>query len=95
MAMFPCQKCGECCRHIGNVSFVKDMALSNGICKFLDERTNLCSRYETRPIFCNIDLFYDKFMKRHLSKREFYQKNMEICQSLRLSSEQRGTEDEE
>ena len=80
--MFPCQKCGVCCRHIGSVSFAKKMALPNGVCKFLDERTNLCSRYETRPIFCNVDRFYDKFLADKISREVFYEQNMKACESL-------------
>ena len=72
--MFPCKRCGECCRHIETAFFVKDMILPNGACKFLDE---------TRPIFCNVDAYYEKYLQTVMSREAFYQKNMEACEKIR------------
>lgn len=81
--MFPCKQCGECCRHIGTAFFAKDMMLPNGTCKFLDEATNLCKQYETRPIFCNVDAYYEKYLQTVMSREAFYQKNIEACEKIR------------
>ncbi len=81
---FPCKKCGACCRNIGKAFFVKNLALSDGICMFLDQSTNLCMRYENRPIFCNVDAFYDKYMTDKISRDQFYKENIKTCEELRM-----------
>lgn len=37
--MFPCERCAACCRHVGNSDLGKQMALPNGICKYLNQKT--------------------------------------------------------
>ena len=81
--MYPCKKCGECCRNISVAFFAQDMVLESGMCKYLDGKTNLCTIYEKRPIFCNVDAFYERFLKTNMSREEFYLKNMEACQMIR------------
>lgn len=87
---FPCERCGICCRNIGNATFAKDMVLPSGVCKYLDEETNLCRIYSARPIFCNADAFYDKYLSDKLTRQEFYRQNKKACrrfQGLETSSE--------
>ena len=81
--MFPCERCGTCCRKISNVFFAKDMVLPNGVCKFLDENTNLCRIYSTRPIFCNVDAYYEKYLSQRMTREEFYEKNKSACLQLK------------
>jgi len=85
--MFPCKQCGCCCRHIGKTYEGKDMALSNGICKYLDQVTNLCTIYEKRPIFCNVDAFYERYFFDKISREIFYQRNIKICSQLQRRCE--------
>ena len=59
------------------------MALPNGICKFLDQDTNLCTKYESRPIFCNVDKYYDLYLINRISRGEYYRQNMKLCKQLR------------
>lgn len=61
------------------------MVLSNGACKFLDEKTNLCRIYSTRPIFCNVDAYYEKYLRNVMTREEFYRQNKAACQKLRSS----------
>lgn len=82
--MFKCEQCGSCCRNIGNAFWAKNMALSNGICKYLNQATNLCTIYKNRPIFCNVDAFYDKFLKNKIFKDEFYAANKTECRKLQF-----------
>lgn len=87
---FPCERCGICCRNIGNATFAKDMVLPSGVCKYLDEETNLGRIYSARPIFCNADAFYDKYLIDKLTRQEFYRQNKKACrrfQGLETSSE--------
>ena len=66
------------------------MVLPSGVCKYLDEETNLCRIYSARPIFCNADAFYDKYLSDKLTRQEFYRQNKKACrrfQGLETSSE--------
>ena len=44
---------------------------------------NLCNIYQNRPIFCNVDAFYDAYFSHEMSREEFYRKNKKMCQKLR------------
>ncbi|MBQ6296724.1 MAG: YkgJ family cysteine cluster protein [Selenomonadaceae bacterium] len=81
--MFPCEKCGACCRHIDDIFFVENMSLPDGTCKFFDKKTNLCTIYSARPLFCNVDAYYEKFFSNIMSREAFYSKNKELCQFMR------------
>lgn len=82
--MFPCTRCGSCCRKIGEVFFARHMARSDGVCKYFDESTNLCSIYAERPIFCNVDAYYEKFLRDEMSREEFYRRNKNACKQMQL-----------
>ena len=77
--MFPCERCGCCCRKIGEIQLVKYLALQDGSCKYLDKESNLCKIYSDRPIFCRIDDFYDKFLSQVMTREYFYQQNKLNC----------------
>lgn len=81
--MYPCKRCGKCCRNIAGAFFAKEIILDNGVCKYLDEKTNLCTRYEKRPIYCNVDGFYEMYLKDKMTREEFYQQNLEACKMIR------------
>lgn len=85
--MFPCDKCGECCRNVYKVKQLKHLALASGICKHLNQETNLCNIYQQRPLHCNIDAFYDMFLKNIMSIEEFYAMNLECCRELKKSND--------
>ncbi len=80
---FPCKRCGACCRNIGRIIGTESMVLPNGICKFLDQTSNLCTQYNTRPIFCNVDEFYDKYLFNSITRKEYYLANLKTCEKLR------------
>lgn len=84
--MFPCERCGCCCRKVGEVFFARHMAKSNGVCKYLDESTNLCTIYDQRPIFCRVDELYEKNLANKISREEFYRINKEICKNFHDNS---------
>ncbi|MBQ0105293.1 MAG: YkgJ family cysteine cluster protein [Armatimonadetes bacterium] len=74
-----CDKCGECCRHLNE--FYSDLDRGDGVCKYLIG--NLCSIYEKRPIKCNIDKFYDVYLKDKCSKEKYYELNSKYCKILK------------
>ena len=79
---FPCERCGQCCRRVGEVFFARHMARPDNVCKFLDEATNLCTIYETRPLFCRVDEMYEKTFSHEMSREEFYRVNKEFCKKF-------------
>lgn len=81
--MFKCKCCGLCCRNLHSNPIFKNMHNGNGICKYLDEDTNLCLIYDTRPLICRIDDGYEILFKEKMSKEDYYRLNYEICKRLR------------
>lgn len=59
----------------------------DGICRYLNLETNLCSIYETRPEVCRVDVMYEKYFKDKMSKEEFYRLNYESCKILQAEAE--------
>lgn len=85
--MFPCERCGCCCRRVGEAFFARHMAKPDGVCEYLDEATNLCTIYSERPIFCRVDEFYEKNLSDKMSREDFYRINKEVCK--RFQAERR------
>ena len=84
--MFPCTKCGECCKHIDKaVTLFTDAGFdinfpykwNDGVCEKLVN--NLCSIYENRPYICNIDRY---IKENKVNKKAFYRSNTEACNKL-------------
>jgi len=84
--MFECDKCGECCKNIGNREELKEYDRGDGVCKFLDEKTNLCKIYENRPLICRVDEMYKVYFCKFLTKKEYYELNYRACEILKLNS---------
>lgn len=78
---FPCDQCGECCRHIDQIPQLATFDLGNGTCRYLEGNT--CSIYNDRPEICRVDAMYEHFFKEQYTKKEFYQLNIEGCNTLR------------
>lgn len=51
--MFNCDKCGLCCRSLHLSELYHDLDKGDGVCIHLDEKTNLCRIYHSRPEKCN------------------------------------------
>lgn len=80
--MYPCKKCGNCCRRVGDTEIGFLLANENGICRYFDESSNLCRIYNNRPIYCNIDEYYYKYLSKIMSIEEFYELNNQKCISF-------------
>ena len=78
---FPCDKCGLCCKNIRFSSLSSELDRGDGICKHL--KNNLCEIYSQRPIFCNVDAYYEKFLAEKISREEFYKMNRAVCKKLK------------
>ena len=78
---FPCEKCGLCCKNIRFSDLSAELDRGDGVCKHLKE--NLCEIYDKRPIFCNVEAYYEKYLSETISKEEFYKKNYAVCEMLK------------
>ena len=62
-----------------------DLNRGDGICKYFDEQTHLCSIYDERPEKCNIDKAYERLFKGVVTKEEYYKQNSLACKELKRS----------
>ena len=81
--MFKCDKCGLCCKKIGKISILSYLNRGDGICKHYDENTKLCKIYNNRPLFCNVDLGYEKYFHNFFTKEKYYKLNYELCKKMK------------
>lgn len=86
---FDCEKCGLCCKNIRFSSLSAELDRGDGVCKHLKD--NLCEIYSQRPIFCNVDAYYEKFLAEKVSREEFYKWNREVCERLKKIDSRRET----
>lgn len=84
--MFDCKKCGQCCRHLNLSSLYDHLNRGDGVCKYLDDESSLCTIYENRPDECNIDLIYERCFSTSMSKEEYYRLNYKMCKEFQKSS---------
>lgn len=80
MGVFPCQKCGICCRHIDKIPPLIEFDTGDGKCKYLKD--NVCSIYDNRPEICRVDVMYEKYYAKQYTEEEFYNLNLEGCKKL-------------
>ena len=82
MKKFVCIQCGTCCRNLDKNNIYNDLDKGDGICKYLDELTNLCNIYEARPDKCNVEKGYQYFAG-VMSFAEYLNYNTNACIELR------------
>ena len=75
--MFPCTKCGACCR---KAWMIKDQFKEAGIALHADGSCTLlidnkCSIYKMRPSFCRID----GQKPDHMTKEQYYDNTANFC----------------
>lgn len=89
--MFTCDKCGLCCMGLEMHEDAKDMHNGDGICYQLDRETMLCKIYDHRPIFCQVDGYYDKYLTDKMTREEYYERNREACELKKKEWREKGT----
>lgn len=80
---FQCDCCGLCCMNLKSNVLYQDLDRGDGICKFFNMTDKLCNVYRNRPVKCNIDEFYNIYMKNTMSREEYYKINYDICKKLK------------
>ncbi|WP_137937686.1 YkgJ family cysteine cluster protein [Chitinivorax sp. B] len=76
---YPCTRCGSCCRKMERVA---GLNRGDGVCRFLDERTDLCTVYATRPLQCRVDDSYTMRFRSTMSARTYYMAQVNRCTKL-------------
>lgn len=81
--IFNCDKCGICCKNLDKNEIYATLNRGDGVCKNLDENTNLCKIYNNRPLLCNVVEAYKKIFSKYLSYTKYEKLNKENCKILR------------
>jgi Fe-S-cluster containining protein len=81
--MYPCTRCGCCCKRIGGIVEAADVDFpyeirDDGSCSMLSA-DNLCMVYDDRPLICNMDKFIEV---NGINKETFYKANIAVCNSM-------------
>ena len=79
---FPCNGCGKCCRKVSNSPETKWLDRGDSVCRHFSEDRNSCTIYETRPLICRVEDYYDRYLSDKIHWDKFVKLNMEICHSL-------------
>lgn len=80
--IFPCEKCGLCCRHIDLIPQLKKLDSGNGRCINLTDN-NLCLIYENRPDICNVRKMYELVYREQMSEDEYIKLNIAGCKEIK------------
>ena len=65
---FPCEKCGECCRHISGIPELAEYDRGDGVCVHL--KGVLCEIYDHRPEICNVETMFRKVFSKSMTREE-------------------------
>ncbi|EMT5586590.1 TPA: YkgJ family cysteine cluster protein [Providencia stuartii] len=84
--LFPCDKCGACCRHVDRANETQFLDRGDGICKHYNEISMLCTIYEERPDICRVDKQYLLHYHDQYTWHEFVEVNRIACEII-LGSE--------
>ena len=63
------------------------MDRGDGTCKNLNLETMLCTIYDERPIICNVDGFYNQYLKHDVQYEDYVLMNIESCKKLKEENE--------
>lgn len=79
--IFPCEKCGLCCRHLEFIPQLQNFNSGDGRCVHLLDN-NLCAIYERRPDICNVSKMYEQQFSNQMSESDYIKMNLEGCKLL-------------
>lgn len=90
--MFKCDCCGCCCRNILLSSIYFRLDRGDGVCKYFDDKSSLCTIYGKRPLECNVDAMYDVYFSKIMSKDVYYEKNYQACTLLKKENNKKQSD---
>lgn len=76
--IFPCTKCGACCRIAYMIPDFPEPITKTGACHHLTSN-NQCGIYDNRPEICNLRAMQ---VLSKMPEQEFYQKQADFCNTL-------------
>ncbi len=79
---FPCSQCGACCRHVDLSELTAYLNRGDGVCRYYDQITHLCTIYDSRPEVCRIDQFYEQYLQAKIAWQDFVELNLIACKQL-------------
>lgn len=85
MQAFPCTQCGLCCQNVHLAEETQFLNRGDGVCRYYDAESKLCSIYQDRPDICRVDRMYKIHYKNLYSWDEFVDLNVQVCESLNSS----------
>ena len=92
--IYNCEACGaQCCRNWNPAKYDKTIVNEQGICKYLNVNTNLCTIYETRPDFCRIYKWYEQQYSMTISLEQFLSEQKLGCKVLQKIAKRRNKSD--
>lgn len=81
--MFVCDCCGLCCMNLKKSDLYSDLDRGDGICRYFDTVSKLCTIYDERPDKCNVDKTYENYFKDKMTIEQYYQINYAACSALK------------
>jgi len=83
--MFPCTKCGLCCKNLENSEIYASLNRGDGICINFNLATSLCEIYENRPLACRIEASRNIYFP-EMEVLQYLEMNINICHQMQKSS---------
>lgn len=80
---FPCDSCGECCRNVHLSEETSHLDRGDRTCMNFNDSTRLCNIYESRPLVCRVEDYYDQNLSQSYEWEEFIEMNVAICEKLK------------
>jgi Fe-S-cluster containining protein len=86
-----CEACGaQCCRNWNIYQFDPTMVDKYGVCIYLNQETNKCTIYDTRPVFCRVHDYYVERMSSKMSFEEYMRSSYVGCKVLQNMGKRRN-----
>ena len=79
--MYPCTKCGLCCKNLRANNIYSNLDRGDGTCIHFNELENLCGIYENRPIICRIEDAHKVFFH-NIPFNNYINENIQSCIEL-------------
>ncbi|HPY40866.1 MAG TPA: YkgJ family cysteine cluster protein [Thiolinea sp.] len=84
MTVFPCNRCGACCRNVHLAAETQFLDRGDGCCQHYDDNSKQCTIYADRPSICRVDEQYIINYQSLLTWESFVEINVKACNQLKL-----------
>lgn len=80
---FPCDSCGICCQNVHLSEETSHLDRGDGTCVNFSDSTRLCNIYESRPLICRVEDYYNEHLSHSYEWDAFIEINISICEKLK------------